>query len=59
MGTPSFNGHHPVTMRVMEVMPTGFTVQIQEWAYLDTTHTTEDCAWMVVERGAKNLVNDN
>jgi len=39
MGTLSFNGGHPSTVRVFDVTSTSFKVHIQEWIYLDTWHT--------------------
>jgi len=51
MGTLSYNGRHPSTVRVMNVQSTSFDVQIQEWAYLDGPHTTERISWLVAEAG--------
>ena len=51
MGTLSFNGGHPSTVRVKNVQPTSFDVHIQEWSYLDTWHTTETISYIVVEAG--------
>ena len=51
MGVLSYNGGDPSTVRVKDVTSTSFAVQIQEWSYLDTWHTTEEISWMVVEAG--------
>jgi hypothetical protein len=51
MGTLSFNGPHPATIRVFDVTATEFSVQIQEWNYSDTVHTTETVSFMVAEAG--------
>jgi hypothetical protein len=34
---------------------TGFDIRIQEWGYLDGTHTTEKVSYMVMERGSYTL----
>lgn len=47
----SYNGGDPSTVRVSNVQPNSFQVQIQEWDYLDGPHTTESLSWMVVEAG--------
>jgi hypothetical protein len=55
MGTPSFNGGHPLTIRVKDVSRTSFKWQMQEWSYLDGPHTKETVSFMVVESGAHKL----
>jgi len=59
MGTLSFNGGHPSTVRVFDVTSTGFKVHIQEWAYLDVWHTTETISWMVAEAGHHEMADGN
>ena len=51
LGTLSFNGGDPSTVRVKDVTANSFAVQIQEWSYRDVWHTTEEISWMVVEAG--------
>jgi serralysin len=51
MGTLTFNGNHPSTVRVMNVQTNSFDVQIQEWAYLDGPHALETVSYMVAEAG--------
>jgi hypothetical protein len=55
MGTPSFNGGHPLTIRVKDVSRTSFKWQMQEWSYLDGPHTKETISYMVVEEGSHQL----
>lgn len=59
MGTLSFNGGHPSTVRVYDVTTTSFKVQIQEWVYLDVWHTTETISWLVAEAGHHDLEDGN
>lgn len=59
MGTLSFNGGHPSTVRVYDVTPTSFKVRIQEWVYLDVWHTTESISWLVAEAGHHHLEDGN
>ena len=58
-GALSYNGGDPSTVRVTNVQSNSFQIQIQEWAYLDTWHTTETISWMVVEAGCYNPTGDN
>jgi len=51
LGALSYNGGDPSTVRVWNVDNRGFDCAIQEWAYLDGPHTTEDLSYMVVEAG--------
>jgi hypothetical protein len=51
MGVLSSNGADPSTVRVSDVTPTSFKVQVQEWDYLDGEHTTETVSYMVLEAG--------
>jgi len=51
MGTLSYAGTHPTTLRVYGVTGTSFKVQIQEYTYLDTSHADEQVSWMVAEAG--------
>jgi hypothetical protein len=55
MGPLSYNGGHPVTIRVKDVTRKEFRFQIQEWAYLDGPHTTETISYMIVEEGVHTL----
>jgi hypothetical protein len=55
MGTPSFNGGHPLTIRVKDVTRSSFKWQMQEWSYLDGPHTTETISYMIVEEGQHTL----
>ena len=47
----SYNGGDPAVLRIRNVDSTGFEIRIQEWEYLDGTHTTENVSYIVMERG--------
>ncbi|MEM8906565.1 MAG: VCBS repeat-containing protein, partial [Bacteroidota bacterium] len=49
MGPLSFNDAEPATIRVRSVSYNSFEYQIDEWDYLDGTHTTENLSYMVIE----------
>ena len=51
----SSNGDQPAVVRVESVDNEGFSVRIQEWAYLDGWHTVETVSYLVVERGRHQL----
>lgn len=55
MGPPSYNGSEPTTIRVRNVTSDSFEFQIDEWDYLDRTHTTESMSYMVVESGVHQI----
>ncbi len=55
MGPVSFNGGDPAVTRVRNVTETGFEFQIDEWNYLDETHTTESVSWLAVSEGTHTL----
>ncbi len=55
MGPLSFNGPHPVTIRVKNVTRSSFFFQIQEWSYLDFAHMQETISYMIVEAGVHEL----
>ena len=54
-GPVSAGGSDPVTVRVRNVTPTGFELQLDEWDYLDGRHTEETVSWLAVERGVHRL----
>jgi hypothetical protein len=51
----SRNGPEPAELRMRNVGPTGFEVRVQEWDYLDGTHTQEEIGYLVIERGTYTL----
>ena len=53
----SHNGGDPVMARIDNIDSTGFSVRLQEWAYLDDRHMTEVVGYVVVERGMHQLPN--
>jgi hypothetical protein len=55
LGPFSYNGGHPSTVRVRNVGATGFEFQLDEWDYLDGSHTEETVAYLVVEAGRHTL----
>ncbi|SIR73075.1 Subtilase family protein [Haladaptatus litoreus] len=52
MGPPSTNGGQPCHMRVREVTDESFEYQLEEWAYLDGSHTTETAHYLFMNEGA-------
>ena len=55
MGTPSYNGSHPSTIRVNSVTTSSFATQIDEWDYLDGSHTTENISYLIAQNGNSNF----
>ncbi len=49
------NDRAPVVVRVDNVSPEGFDVQVQEYDYLDGTHTDEIVSYIVLEEGIHTL----
>ena len=47
----SYNGGDPAVVRIRDVDSTGFEIRVQEWDYLDGTHTTENVSYIIMERG--------
>ena len=57
VGPPTFNGSHPVVVRVRNKTASSFEIRLEEWDYLDGEHVYEDVTYMVVERGTHVLPN--
>lgn len=55
MEMTTYNGGQPAHVRLKEVTGTGAQYQIEEWDYLDESHTTETLAYVVLEQGARTL----
>lgn len=55
MGPVSFNGAHPTTIRVRNVTRTGFEFQLDEWDYLDGSHTRESISYVAALPGRQNV----
>lgn len=51
------NGTDPGIVRVRNVSETGFEFQIDEWDYLDGSHTTEQVSWMAISAGEHVLAD--
>ncbi len=49
------NGSDPVTVRARDVDGTGFSFQLDEWDYLDGSHTVESVSWLAVSEGVHTL----
>ncbi len=47
----SSSGADPAVVRIKDVTPSSFKIRVQEWDYLDGTHTTEKVSYLVVEEG--------
>jgi hypothetical protein len=48
----SCNENEPAVLRIQNVDATGFEIRVQEWDYLDGTHSTENVSYIVMERGS-------
>lgn len=55
MNMTSYNGGQPSHIRLRNVTSTSFQYQIEEWDYLDQSHTTEDIGYVVLESGIHAL----
>ncbi|MGH0035047.1 MAG: putative Ig domain-containing protein [Myxococcota bacterium] len=53
VGPPTHHDSAPTTVRVRNVTPEGFEVQLDEWDYQDGAHGSETLAYLVVEAGAQ------
>ena len=47
----SLNGGQPAVIRINNVTPEGFEIQVKEWDYLDGYHAYETVGYMVMEAG--------
>jgi hypothetical protein len=47
----SYNGAAPSVVRIRNVTSAGFEIRVQEWDYLDGSHSLEEISWLAVERG--------
>ncbi|NLS93660.1 MAG: cadherin-like domain-containing protein [Planctomycetaceae bacterium] len=56
-GPLSFNGSDPATIRIRNVKSNSFQVQVDEWDYLDGSHTEETFSYFVMESGVYVLGN--
>lgn len=56
-GPPGFADAAPSTIRIRNVTSTGFEIRIQEWNYLDGSHSAETFGILVMERGVYTLDN--
>ncbi len=51
----SFNGVHPCHIRLRNVTSTGFEYRIEEWDYLDGSHTQERIHWSAILPGVYEI----
>jgi hypothetical protein len=51
----SLNGTDPSVVRIRNVDSSGFDIRVQEWDYLDGSHTTETVSFMAMEQGVYTL----
>jgi len=51
----TYNGGHPVHVRVKDVTTTSFAFKLEEWEYLDEWHTTETVHYVVADAGSYTL----
>jgi len=54
-GPPTFNGSNQLTVRIRNIDQEGFEIRLQEWDYLDGSHTEETLSYMVMEKGTHTL----
>lgn len=52
----TFNGSDPCHTRVRSVTGNSFEFQIEEWDYLDQTHTSEEIGYLVIEARRHQLL---
>ncbi|WP_198262661.1 pilus assembly protein [sulfur-oxidizing endosymbiont of Gigantopelta aegis] len=53
--TPTVNGGDPSVVRIRNITPTGFEVNMQEWYYKDGNHIKETVYYTVMELGSHDL----
>ncbi len=56
-GPPTRNGGDPVLVRIRNIDQKGFEIHLQEWDYLDGSHTREYFNYIVIEKGIYTLSN--
>jgi len=54
-GPLSFDGYDASVARIRSSDRAGFDIRVQEWDYLDGSHTTEHCGYLVMEQGSHTL----
>ena len=54
-GPPTKNDDNPCVVRMRNITSSGFDIHIQEWNYLDGSHTNETVAYLVLEKGSFTL----
>lgn len=57
MMSNSVNGSQAAHIRLKNVTNSSFSYQLEEWDYLDGTHSTETAVYMIVESGSHRLPN--
>mgnify|MGYP006280347925 CR=1 FL=1 len=53
----SYEGGDPAVVRIQNVRSNSFQIRVQEWSYLDDTHTTETVSYLVTRRGSFMLTS--
>jgi hypothetical protein len=51
----SYNDSDPAVVRIRNVKPTSFEIRVQEWDYLDGSHTLETVSYLAMEKGSHTL----
>ena len=54
-GPMSHNGPDPAVVRIRNVTPSSFEIRLQEYDYLDGTHTVETVSYLAMESGSHIL----
>jgi len=57
VGPPSFADAEEATVRIRNLNQNGFDIHIQEWDYLDGSHSMETVSYMAMEKGTYTLEN--
>ncbi len=54
-GPLSSNGSHPSIIRLRNISSSGFEIRLQEWEYLDGSHSLEKVSYLAMEKGRHTL----
>jgi PKD repeat protein len=57
VASTSNNDRDPAVIRIKGVDADGFSISVQEWDYLDGTHSAETASYLVMERGRYELAD--
>ncbi len=52
---PSSSDGQPVVVRIRNIDSSGFSIRLQDWDYMNDSHTAETVGYLVMERGTHTL----